>query len=170
MRTDRGPALSGQAEVSWRDQHNPRAAAPGQHFRGLNFSANLRRALGTGTVIDLGGGRSTDVSGFEDNGFYVSSSLRGGMTFSLPWELSLRGSVLRIWNRYRLPATAIGVPREDDIFGWSFGLSRSFGPRAFLRADYRRDRRDSNLPGFDLETHGFVVQLGLGLFPERTGR
>jgi hypothetical protein len=170
VRTDRGPALSGQAEVSWRDQRNPRAAAPGQRFRGLNFSANLRRALGTGTAFDLGGRRATDVSGFEDNGFYVSSSLQAGVTVPLPWELSLRGSAVQVWNRYRLPAAAIGAPREDDIFGWSVGLGRSFGRRAFLRADYRRDHRNSNLPGFDLQTHGFVVQLGLGLFPEHAGR
>ena len=170
VRTDRGPALSGQAEVSWRDQRNPRAAAPGQRFRGLNFSANLRRALGTGTAFDLGGRRATDVSGFEDNGFYVSSSLQAGVTVPLPWELSLRGSAVQVWNRYRLPAAAIGAPREDDIFGWSVGLGRSFGRRAFLRADYRRDHRNSNLPGFDLQTHGFVLQLGLGLFPEHAGR
>jgi hypothetical protein len=168
--TDRGPALSGRAEVSWRDQQNPRAGAGGQHFRGLNFSAGLRRALGTRTVLDLGGGRSTDVSGFEENAFYVSNSAQVGASIALFREVSLRGSLLGIWNRYQLPASAIGVPRADDIFGWSVGLSRAFGRRAFLRADYRRDHRDSNLPGFDLDTHGFVVQLGLGLFPERTSR
>lgn len=170
IKTDRGPALSGQVEVSWRDQQNPRAPAPGQHFRGVNFSAGLRRALGTRTVLDVGGGRSTDVSGFEDNGFYVSNGAQAGVSIALFREVSLRGSVLGTWNRYSLPASAIGEPRADDIFGWSVGLSRAFGRRAFLRADYRRDHRDSNLPGYDLDTDGFVVQLGFGLFPERTAR
>jgi len=164
---DRGPAGSGQVEVAYRDQRSPRAAAAGQRFRGLNYAATLRRAVGVNTLVELGGGRATDVSGFEANAFYVSSFARGGLTVALPWELSLRGEVGWAWNRYRLAASAIGLPRADDLFGWSVGASRSLGRRLFLRADYRRDRRDSNVPGYDLVTHGFIAQLGIGLFPDK---
>ncbi len=164
---DRGPAASGQVEVTYRDQRTLRAAAPGQRFRGLNYAATLRRALGVNALVELGGGRATDVSAFEANAFYVSNSARGGLTVALPWELSLRSDVGWTWNRYRLPASAIGVPRADDLFGWSVGASRAFGRRVFLRADYRRDRRDSNIPGYDLVSHGFIAQLGIGLFPEK---
>ena len=54
--------------------------------------------------------------------------------------------------------------RRDDILGWSVGVERNLGWRGFVRADYRRDRRDSNLPGYDITTSGFMIQLGLGLF------
>ena len=164
---DRGPAVSGQVEVAYRDQKNPRAGAPGQRFRGLNYGATLRRAFGVSALVELGGGRATDVSAFEANAFYVSNALRGGLTVALPWEMSLRSEVGSTWNRYRVPASAIGVPRADDLFGWSVGASRSFGRRVFLRADYRRDRRRSNVPGFDLVSHGFIAQLGVGLFPDK---
>ena len=30
------------------------------------------------------------------------------------------------------------------------------------RADYRRERRSSNLPGFDITTNAFVLQVSLG--------
>ena len=171
IKTDRGPALSGQAEVSWRDQKNPRAPAPGQHFRGVNFSAGA--APGPRNEDGPRSGRRAVDRRLGLRGerlLRVERPCRPACPSRCSWEVSLRGSLLGTWNRYRLPASAIGTPREDDIFGWSVGLSRSFGRRAFLRADYRRDHRDSNLPGFDLQTHGFVVQLGLGLFPERTGR
>ena len=164
---DRGPPASGQVEVAYRDQRSPRAAAPGQRFRGLNYAATLRRVLGVSTLVELGGGRATDVSAFEGNAFYVSNTLRGGLTLALPWEMSLRSEVGWTWNRYQLPARAIGVPRADDLFGWSLGASRSFGRRVFLRADYRRDRRRSNVPGFELVSHGFIAQLGVGLFPDK---
>jgi hypothetical protein len=42
-------------------------------------------------------------------------------------------------------------------------VGRQLGWRAWIRADYRRERRDSNIPGFDVTTDGYVVQLGLGL-------
>jgi hypothetical protein len=164
---DRGPAVSGHLEVAYRDQRSPRAAAPGQRFRGLNYSAALRRAFGVSALVELGGGRATDVSAFEANAFYVSNAFHGGLTLALPWEMSLRSEVGWTWNRYRVPASAIGVPRADDLFGWSVGASRSFGRRVFLRADYRRDRRRSNVPGFDLVSHGFIAQLGVGLFPDK---
>jgi hypothetical protein len=43
------------------------------------------------------------------------------------------------------------------------GAGREIGWRAWVRADYRRERRNSNLPGYDVTTDGFVVQLGVGL-------
>ena len=165
---DRGP-VSGQVEVAYRDQKSPRAAAAGRRFRGVNYAASLRRAVGVNTLLELGGGRATDVSSFEANAFYVSSFARGGLTVALPWELSLRSDVSWTWNRYRLPASAIGVPRADDLFGWSVGGGRSLGRRVFLRADYRRDRRASNIPGYHLVSHGFIAQLGIGLFPDQAG-
>ena len=75
-----------------------------------------------------------------------------------------RGSVGWLRNDYPNDASPIGVPRRDDILGFTVGLGREIGWRAWVRADYRRERRNSNLPGFDVTTDGFVVQLGVGLF------
>jgi hypothetical protein len=58
----------------------------------------------------------------------------------------------------------VGEPRRDDIFGWTLGVGRQIGWRAWVRADYRHERRNSNLPGYDVTTDGLVVQMGVGLF------
>jgi hypothetical protein len=34
----------------------------------------------------------------------------------------------------------------------------------YLRADYRSDRRDSNLDAFDIRTKTITVQFGVGFF------
>jgi hypothetical protein len=36
---------------------------------------------------------------------------------------------------------------------------------AFLRADYRRDRRDSNIDIFDSHSNALTMQLSVGMFP-----
>jgi hypothetical protein len=59
-------------------------------------------------------------------------------------------------------AAELGRPRRDRIFGWSAGLGRSITRWSFLRVDYRRDRRDSNLRSLESTADGFVAQLGLG--------
>ena len=48
-----------------------------------------------------------------------------------------------------------------DPLRWA-GLARSLSSWSFLRADYYRDRRDSNVSALSTGTHSFVVQLGLG--------
>ena len=45
-----------------------------------------------------------------------------------------------------------------------FDIGRNIGWRALIRADYRRDKRQSNVPGYDVTTSGFAIQLGFGLF------
>jgi hypothetical protein len=36
--------------------------------------------------------------------------------------------------------------------------------RAYVRADYRHERRDSNLDDFDVTIKGFLLQVGIGFF------
>jgi hypothetical protein len=170
VRAIRDPALSGEAEIAYRDQDNPQAPAAGRRFRGVTFGTNLRRTLGSRIVLEAGGRRAVETSSFEQNAFYVSSSALAAVTVPLPWELSLRGSVNFLWNRYRVEAVGISEPRADDIFGWTVGGGRAFGRRVFVRADYRRERRDSNIPAFNVVNHSFIAQLGIGLFVERTPR
>jgi hypothetical protein len=78
--------------------------------------------------------------------------------------LSLSGGVGYHRNDYRTVASGLGAPRRDDVWAWFAGLGRPIGRWAFLRADYRRERRDSNLSAFDIESEAVIVQLGVGLF------
>ena len=89
----------------------------------------------------------------------------------VPLELWARGSIGYLWNRYPTVDPAIGEPRRDDIWGWTLGIGRQIGVKAWIRADYRREKRDSNLPGFDVTTDGFLIQVGIGrLGPGILGR
>lgn len=82
----------------------------------------------------------------------------------------LNGTVAVQWNRYAVPASGTGVPREDRLSAWSVGLGRSITGRAFLRVDYRRERRDSNIDPLDNRTGGLIVQLGADLSRGREDR
>ena len=86
----------------------------------------------------------------------------------LPLSLALTGGAGYRWNDYRVALEDIGEPRADRIFGWSVGLARSLSPWAFLRADYRWDRRRSNLDAFELDTDSLTIQLGITPFAETT--
>jgi len=93
----------------------------------------------------------------------VNDNVGLGVSFPLPFEITGRGGASFFRNDYPNDATTIAAPRRDQSFGWTLGLGRRIGQRAFLRADYRRDRRTSNLPGLDATTSGFILQLGMGL-------
>ena len=114
--------------------------------------------------------RRSEPSAYDTNAFYVNNSVVGSLTAPGPFETWLRGGVGFLRNDYPNDAPGLSEPRRDDVFGWSLGLGRSLGWRAWVRADYRWERRDSNLPGFDVTTNGFVIQMGLGLFGQGPGR
>jgi Putative beta-barrel porin 2 len=164
------PLLTGQIEVAYRDQTSPLAAAGGQSFRGLTTGVSLKKEFRPDTWLDLFVSRATDPSAFEQNAFYVATAVQGGVTVPVPFSCSFRGGAGYQWNTYQTIASAIGVPREDTIFAWSVGLGRPLGSRAFLRGDYRRERRDSNLREFTITTHSLIVQLGIGLFGAAASR
>jgi hypothetical protein len=158
------PLLTGQIEVAYRDESAPLAAPGGQRFQGVTSAVTLKKEFRPDSFLDLLVNRSTEVSAFEQNAFYLTSAVQGGVTLPVPFSSSFRGSAGYQWNTYQTPASAIGAPREDTLFAWSVGLGRPLGTRAFLRGDYRRERRVSNLAGFSVTTHSLIVQVGLGLF------
>jgi hypothetical protein len=164
LKGDITPLITGQIEVAYRDQTSPLAAAGGQSFRGLTSAVSLKKEFRPDSWLDLFVNRATELSAFEQNGFYVTTAVQAGVTLPVPFSCSFRGGVGYQWNTYRTAASAIGVPREDTILAWSVGLGRPLGNRAFLRGDYRRERRDSNLQEFNITTHSLIVQLGIGLF------
>jgi len=111
-----------------------------------------------------------DPSSYDTNAYYTNNSLVAAVAVPAPFEFWARGSVGFLRNNYPNDAPGLDVPRRDDILGWTVGLGRQIGWRSWLRADYRRERRNSNLPGLDVTTDGFVVQLGVGLFGSGSSR
>ena len=158
------PLLSGRAAVGYTWRESPNAAPGGQRFRGVTFGAQLKRDFGRSANLVVSANRSTELSNFEENGFYVTTSVQAVLTAPLPLSFSLVGGGGYHVNRYQTPAQALGVPRRDQITDWLVGLGRSITRWAFVRADYRHDRRDSNLDFFDQTTHAFYAELGLGFF------
>ncbi len=158
------PLLHGQLAVGYRDQTSPQAGDGGQRFRGLVLSGSLIRELGQSSSLGLTVNRSTPVSKFEENGFYLSNSVQATFMAPLPLSLSLESGAGYLWNEYRIPARALGRPREDRVFGWFAGLKRPVTRWADLSAVYRRDRRSSNLSEFDSVVEGLVLRLDVNFF------
>jgi len=164
------PLTTGSLSVGFRHQTNPLAVAQSASFEGMTLGGTLRRELGHSSSVELSWNRAVDPSSYDTNAYYVTNSLGAAITLALPFELSGRGSVMWLRNDYPNDAPSLPVPRRDDILGWTAGLGRQIGWRSWARADYRRERRDSNLPGYDVTTDGFVVQLGVGLFGPGSSR
>jgi hypothetical protein len=158
------PLTAASLTAGFRSQTNPLATGESVSFRGLTLGATLRRELGRATFLELLANRTPEPSAYDTNAYYVTNSLGATLTVPLPVELWGRGSVTFFRNDYPNDAPSLAVPRRDDILGWTVGLGRQIGWRSWVRADYRRERRESNLPGYDLTTDGFIVQLGAGLF------
>ena len=100
----------------------------------------------------------------------MTTFVDGAITTPVPFGLTARAALGYQWNTYDVPDASIGEPREDTIFGWAVGLGKNLGQRTYVRADYRRDRRRSNIPGIDVTTDGFIVQFGIGFAPSGARR
>ncbi len=147
-----------------RRQLNPLATGKSRSFNGITLGGSLRRELGHSTVAEVQLNRATEPSAYDSNAFYVNNSLLVSLTAPGPFESWIRGGLGWLRNDYPNDAPLLSEPRRDLIFGWSVGIGRNLGWRAWVRGDYRQERRDSNVPGYDVTTDGFVVQVGLGLF------
>jgi hypothetical protein len=158
------PLLTGRFSVGWVDQDSPGAGPGGTQFSGLTLGADLTKQFSPSTSLQLTATRATQLSAFEDNAFYVSNGVGAQLSAPLVLELTLSAGAGYHWNEYQTTASALGEPREDRILGWSIGLGRTLTRRAFVRADYRREERDSNVDEFDVTIHSFVIQVGLGFF------
>ena len=161
---DIAPLTTGKIEVGYRDQENPDAAPGGTRYTGPYARASVTKEFSRGARLSLGAGRSTPLSAFEENGFYVSTGALGALSFPLPLGFAAAAGASYQWNSYRTASSELGAPREDRIFGWSAGVGRALTRWCFLRGDYRRDRRYSNVKSLENTAHGFVAQLGIGWF------
>jgi len=160
------PLTHGSIVLGWTRQQNPQAPAEARHFDGLTANASIRRELGYSSTIGLTVTRATHPSGFEDNGFFVTTSGQLELALPLPFGVSFRGGTGYHVNQYAAVAPEIGRPRKDQITYWSIGLGRAVSRWGFWRLDYRKEARDSNIDAFDHVVNTFSVRVGVGYFEE----
>ncbi|HET7291979.1 MAG TPA: outer membrane beta-barrel protein [Vicinamibacteria bacterium] len=154
------PLTQADAWIGYEWRTSPRAASA-ERFSGLGLGISVRRELAEGTTVELGASRTTRLSNFDENAYYLSSSVFAQASRSLPLELSLRAGAGYHWNDYQVASAPLGEPRADRIFGWSVGLGRPLSPWAYLRVDYGRQERSSNVRAFENVTDSLIVQLGI---------
>jgi hypothetical protein len=162
-----GPRTLAEIAVSLRDQDTPQAAPGGREFTGVVVGARVRYQLGPESMLQLTANRASFPSDFQGNAFYLASGVGAEAELPVPAELTLRLAAGYHWNDYRTTAVSLDEPRRDSIWVGAIGLSRALTRRAWIRADYRRERRDSNLDPFDVRTNAFAVQVGLGFLGPR---
>lgn len=158
------PLLTGDVSVGYRSQDTPNAGLGGTSYSGFVMSAALTRQLGRDSSLGVYASRTTPVSNYEENGFYLSNSVQGTLQLPLFARIELQGGVGYQWNDYRTVATEIGSPREDRILGWYAGLRRPIRENLFLSGAYRSEDRRSNVDTFDTDADGLYFQLEWDIF------
>ncbi len=156
------PLVTGEVSGGVRVLDAPNGGAGGQRYVGSVLALSLRKAFSPTSSLTLLARRDTFPSAFEENAFYVATGVGAEADFGLPLSVVFHGAVGFQRNSYRVASTEDGVPRRDDIVAWAVGIGRGLTRWSYLRADYRQDRRTSNLPAYDSHGHIFTVQLGLG--------
>jgi hypothetical protein len=159
---DLTPLTRVELGAGYSDERNPLAGPGGQEYSGLLFSGRIARELSPGSTISLTGSRGTLPSGYEANGFYLSSAVEADLQFQLPLNVAFHGAVGYRWNDYNVPTVGTDVLRADQVLGYSLGLGRPLTRWAFLRVDYQLQHRTSNVPGLSVDTHSFILELGAG--------
>lgn len=158
------PLTEGNVSVGYFSQTSPNAGPGGTRFTGLSYSGRLEKSFTPSSSLTLSGARGTHVSSFEQNAFYLSTSVDVLLRAGLPLSLALQAGAGYHRNDYRTVASSIGAPRRDDIRGFTLGLGRPVTRHAYVRADYRRDRRNSNIDVFDSHSNVLTVELAVGVF------
>ena len=156
------PLLTADVAVGVTSLSAPQAGPGGTRFRGTTLNGSIRKEFSPSASLTVLGRRATYASGFEQNAFYIATG--AGLEGDLGLPLSVVFHAAGGWQRndYRTAAAGLSGPRRDVLWVWSAGAGRALTRWSFLRADYRYDRRDSNLAAFDTDGHLFMVQLGIG--------
>jgi hypothetical protein len=160
------PLLDVAVSLGYQQRETPQAGPGGRSYRGITVDGRIRKAFSRASSITLAMNRDTQVSAFETNAFYVSTAVRAELGLPLPFAVAFRGGAEYRWNDYKTVASEIGEPRADRVFGWTLGVGRPLTRWSYVRADYRHDRRRSNLTRLSTDLHGFTIQIGFGVFGE----
>jgi len=158
------PLLTGELSVGYRGQDSPNAGEGGTRYSGMTLRAALTRELGRDSNFAIYANRSTPLSAYQENGFYVATGVQGVLTLALPAKFEARGGLGYQTNDYRTIAPEIGASREDRILGWFVGLRRPIARKLALSAAYRDENRDSNINDLDTDANGFYLTLEWDLF------
>lgn len=158
------PLLTGELSVGYRGQDSPNAGEGGTRYSGMTLRAALTRELGRDSNFAIYANRSTPLSAYQDNGFYVATGVQGVLTLALAGKFEARGGLGYQSNDYRTIAPEIGASREDRILGWFVGLRRPIARKLALSAAYRDENRDSNIDDLDTDANGFYLTLEWDLF------
>ena len=158
------PLLTGELSVGYRGQDSPNAGEGGTRYSGMTLRAALTRELGRDSNFAIYANRSTPLSAYQENGFYVATGVQGVLTLALPAKFEARGGLGYQTNDYRTIALEIGASREDRILGWFVGLRRPIAHKLALSAAYREEDRNSNINDLDTDANGFYLTLEWDLF------
>jgi hypothetical protein len=158
------PLLHGSIIVGYRAQDTPNAAPGSQQYRGVTASASLTRDLGREAAVTLLLNRSTPLSNFDTNSYYVTNSVSASFLAPLPYQIAFNAGGGYHWNDYQTFVTGQDFKREDRIYGWFVGLRRPIDRRVSAFAGYRWERRKSNIEEFENDTHGLLIQLDVDVF------
>jgi hypothetical protein len=163
MQGELTPLLTGivRAGYSWQEFGEGASALD---YRGFIASASLTRYFTEAASLTIEGGRQTNLSNFEDNNYYTTNFLNLQFTGPVRRNLQLLTGVSFFDNLY--PRLSIEIPeaRNDTaIAGW-VGAAYFFTPMTYFRADYRHERRRSNLDQFEYSNNVIRIVVGLGFF------
>ena len=160
----RDPAASpGRSRSATATSATRRGRRGGTALQGLSAAcALLKRVHAPTTLLELARQPQHRLSAFEDNGFYVATSVGGPSSTSrsrLRWLTAARAVG---YHAQRLPTSAsprsAGRARTGSSAG-SSGLGRRTRTGRFVRADYRCEQRDTPTSPASV-THGRLHRAG----------
>ena len=156
------PLLTGQLAVGYRSQDAPNAGPGGQSYSGFTLQAALQRELGRDANFSVYANRSTPVSAFEENAFYVSTGVQGVLKVPLVAKFELRGGLGYQWNDYKTIAAEIGAPARGPHPRLVRGPAAADRPQALALGRLPQGRPD-------LQHRQLRHRLGRALPPARVG-
>jgi hypothetical protein len=155
------PVLVGTAQAGYQLQEfGPELERT--RYRGLVAEVSLTRSFSEVSQLTVKGGRTTFLSNFANNGFYLSNYLEGKLTLPLAYRLRFLGEAALLDNSYPWDIPVDRPQRDDRAWSASAGLVYFFSPLFYLRGDYRHERRTSTLEDFRYLSHAFQVLVGFG--------
>ncbi|MGH9461739.1 MAG: outer membrane beta-barrel protein [Vicinamibacteria bacterium] len=157
------PLLTGtvRAGYSWQEFGSGASAL---EYRGFVASASITRYFSEAASILIEAGRQTNLSNFEDNSYYVTNFGTAQFTGPLRRNLQLVTGGSLYDNRYPLETIEATEPRNDQALAGWVGAAYFFSPLTYFRADYRYERRRSNLDQFQYTNNVLRVIVGVGIF------
>jgi len=133
-------------------------------YRGLVASASLTRYFTEATALTIEGGRQTNLSNYQDNNYYLSHFASLQYTGPLRRNLQLVTGASLFDNLYPLESIELPERRNDHALAGWVGAAYFFTPLTYFRADYRYERRRSNLDQFQYSNNVLRFIVGVGFF------